>query len=142
MKQGGLKIEKLVNGIRKLLSGYARIFNKRYHQTGSVFRQKTKAKNILDENLLVNNKYTLQDYCSNCFSYIHQNPAVAGLVKLPGDWLFSSYLDFAGLRKGSLCNKELAAKYCYYDCRDFISLSNKKLGDDFLESFQKDDYKV
>ena len=73
IKQGGLEIEKLTNGIRKLLSGYARIFNKRYQQTGSLFRQKTKAKNISGEELIVSNKYNLQDYCSNCFSYIHQN---------------------------------------------------------------------
>ncbi len=139
IKQGGLEIEKLTNGIRKLLSGYARIFNKRYQQTGSLFRQKTKAKNISGEELIVSNKYNLQDYCSNCFSYIHQNPVVAGLVKQPGDWQFSSYLDYAGLRNGSLCNKELAAKYCYYDSRDFINQPKRKLGDDFLNSFQKDD---
>ena len=38
-KQGGLEIEKLTNGIRKLLSGYARIYNKRYQQTGSLILQ-------------------------------------------------------------------------------------------------------
>lgn len=139
MKQGGLEIEKLTNGIRKLLSGYARIFNKRYHQTGSLFRQKTKAKNLFGEELVLMKKYTLQDYCSQCFSYIHQNPVAAGLVKQPGDWQFSSYPDYAGIRNGNLCNKELAAKYCYYDRRDFISQPDKKTGADFLGSFQKDD---
>jgi putative transposase len=105
VKQGGLEIEILTNGIRKLLSSYARIFNKRYNQTGSLFRQKTKAKNIGEEEMVVTNKYTFQDYCSNCFLNIHQNPVAAGLVKVPGDWQFSSYLDYAGLRNGSYAIK-------------------------------------
>jgi putative transposase len=131
VKQGGLEIEILTNGIRKLLSSYARIFNKRYNQTGSLFRQKTKAKNIGEEEMVVTNKYTFQDYCSNCFLYIHQNPVATGLVKVPGDWQFSSYLDYAGLRNGSLCNKALAEKYCAYNCEDFIVKTNGDTPEDF-----------
>ena len=138
MKQGGLEIENLTNGIRKLLSGYARIYNKRYQQTGSLFRQKTKAKNVAESDWVVRQHYNLQDYCSNCFSYIHQNPVLAGLVKNAGDWQFSSYLDYASLRKGSLCNKVLATKYCGYEERDFVTQNNKKLDDDFIDCFQND----
>ena len=46
IRQGRLLLDPITNGIRKLLSGYARIFNARYNQTGSVFRQKTKSKNL------------------------------------------------------------------------------------------------
>jgi hypothetical protein len=44
VKQGGLIIDTLTNGMRKLLSGYARVFNSKYERSGSLFRQKTKAK--------------------------------------------------------------------------------------------------
>ena len=40
VKQGGLQTEKITNCIRKLLSGYARIFNKKYNRSGPLFRQK------------------------------------------------------------------------------------------------------
>lgn len=43
-KQGGLEIDVLTNGIRKLLSGYARIYNSRHKFSGSLSRQKTKSK--------------------------------------------------------------------------------------------------
>lgn len=138
MKQGGLEIEKLTNGIRKLLSGYARIFNKRYNRMGSVFRQKTKAKNVVESDWVVKQHYTLMDYCSRCFDYIHQNPVMAGLVKQQGEWIYSSYNDYAGIRNGTLCNKELAAKYCGYDIINFSNRNNKP-DNDFLSSFQKDD---
>ena len=39
IKQGDLLIDPVTNGVRKLLSGYARIFNARYNQSSSLFRQ-------------------------------------------------------------------------------------------------------
>ena len=50
-KQGGIEIDDLTNGIRKLLSGYARIFNSRNERSGSLFRQKSKAKCLSDFNI-------------------------------------------------------------------------------------------
>src|SRR6266540_4672310 len=44
IKQGGIIIDPVTNSIRKLLSGYARVFNKQNNRSGSLFRQKTKAK--------------------------------------------------------------------------------------------------
>lgn len=119
VQQGGIKIEMLTNGIRKLLSSYARIFNKRYCQTGSVFRQKTRAKIICLDQTFLQNIHTQQEYYSNCFRCIHQHPVVAGMVLDAGKWPYSSYADYAGLRDGSLCNKDLAAKLCSYNIRYF-----------------------
>ncbi len=34
--------------------------------------------------------------------YIHQNPVRAGLVKLPGDWHWSSYADWQEGRYGPI----------------------------------------
>ncbi len=87
-KQGGLEIDALTNGIRKLLSGYARIFNARHGKTGSLFRQKTKVKDLTDE--LPPRFANLTDYYFFCFHYIHRNPWAAKLVSGLEDWEFSS----------------------------------------------------
>src|SRR5258708_5290116 len=80
MKQGGIYIDPITNGIRKLLSGYARIFNNQHQRSGSVFRQKTKSKCLSDIKITSDSSYVQQDYFINCFHYIHQNPFVAKLV--------------------------------------------------------------
>lgn len=46
IKQGGLSIDPLTNGIRKLLSGYARIFNNQY-QNQEVYLGKRQKLNVL-----------------------------------------------------------------------------------------------
>ena len=126
-KQGGLELDMLTNEIRKLLSGYARIFNSRHQQSGSLFRQKTKIKCLSDSNI----KYNLSqnDYYFNCFHYIHQNPLVAFLVGKMEDWKYSSFKDYASLRNGTLCNKMLAAKFCSYEPKTFMETSYKIIDD-------------
>ena len=71
-KQGGLEIDVLTNGVRKLLSGYARIYNSRHNASGSLFRQKTKSKCLSDTHFLITPKQYNDSYF-NCFHYIHQN---------------------------------------------------------------------
>jgi putative transposase len=68
--------------------------------------------------------YTAEEYCLNCFRYIHANPVAARLVKDPGDWKWSSYNFYAGNSVDNLCNKELARRYCGYNEGDFINKSN------------------
>lgn len=122
IKQGGLLIDPLTNGFRKLLSGYARIYNKNYNKTGSLFRQKTKY-NCLSDTTTSTLKASAHDYYFNCFHYIHQNPLRAGLVSRLEDWEYSSFKDYALLRNGTLCNKELAVKYCSYNPLVFLKTS-------------------
>jgi REP element-mobilizing transposase RayT len=126
-KQGGIEIDDLTNGIRKLLSGYARIYNSRNGRSGSLFRQKSKAKCLSDCSIKYNQN--LPDYFFNCFHYIHQNPLVAGLVNRMEDWKYSSFRDYAGLRNGTLCNKMLATKFCSYEPATFITASYKIIDD-------------
>ena len=73
----------------------------------------------------------MSDYCSNCFHYIHQNPWKANLVKRLEDWEYSSFKDYAELRKGSLCNKQLAEKYCSYDSQNFMKETYRDIADEF-----------
>ena len=133
IKQGGLIIDPLTNGIRKLLSGYARIYNTQYNKSGSLFRQKTKVKCLSEENILAPN-YSQFDYCSTCFYYIHANAVAAGLVAKPEEWKWSSYGYYAGLVNSSICNKKLAYEFCGYHEKDFrlIKPSNNDLLKNFL----------
>jgi putative transposase len=84
-----------------LLSSYAQAINKQNNTTGSLFQQKTKAK-ILCEQI----GEQKENYLMNCFFYLNRNPLKAKLVSDLNDWIYSSYLDYAGLRNGSLCDKD------------------------------------
>ena len=121
IKQGGILIDPITNGIRKLLSGYARIFNSRNSKSGSLFRQKTKAKCLSDIEITPDSPYHQQDYFVNCFHYIHLNPLVANLVSRLEEWEYSSFKDYAGMRAGNLCQKDLARLYCGYEPDSFVS---------------------
>lgn len=113
-KQGALFIDPVTNGFRKLLSAYSHAFNKRHNRSGALFRPKTKAKCLSDMDSS-NAPFSLGDYYSNCFFYIHQNPVKDSLVKNAGDWKWSSSNFYFGKVKDQWCNKELAVKYCSYN---------------------------
>ena len=70
---------------------YTKAMNKRYRRCGSIFQGRFQA-------ILVDSDAYLL-YLSR---YIHLNPVKAGLVKCPEEWEFSSYLDYVGLRQGTL----------------------------------------
>jgi REP element-mobilizing transposase RayT len=138
VRQGGNNIDIVTNGIRKLLSGYARVYNNKYHRIGSLFRPKTKSKCLTDisSDVSFKKKYKAEEHYSACFHYIHQNPLKAGLVEKLEDWEYSSFKDYAGMRNGTLCNKELATKLCLYSSSDFIEVSYKQIPDDFLNTLK------
>lgn len=110
----------LNNSIGILLRSYTRAINKRYNQSGSLFRDGTKAQCLTQAQTdrispaFFNTEYgTLikistpeKEYPQVCFNYIHSNPVKARLVKKPEDWEFSSFLDYNGERKGSFVNTE------------------------------------
>jgi REP element-mobilizing transposase RayT len=136
IKQGGLLIDPVTNSVRKLLSSYARIINKKYERSGSLFRQKTKSKYLADIESIYGKTLDILDYYTNCFYYIHQNPWKSNLVKLLEEWEFSSFRDYAGLRNGKLCNKELAIKYCGYDPNTFYKKIYDDLDKDMIGQFK------
>ncbi|MFK7947925.1 MAG: transposase [Saprospiraceae bacterium] len=113
-------IQNLSNSIAILLRSYTRAINKQEDKSGSLFRGKTKAKNgIIDGFITVNGKnkdlFFRADnhYARVCFEYIHNNPVEAKLCLEQTDWRYSSAVDYAGLRNGSLCNQELAKKLIF-----------------------------
>lgn len=83
-------------------SSYAQAINKQNNTSGSLFQQKTKAKALTEQK-----EGKLISYLENCFFYVHNNPKEARLVDDLSEWPYSSFLDYVGLRNGTLCNKEL-----------------------------------
>jgi REP element-mobilizing transposase RayT len=75
----------------RLGGSYAKCFNKKYDRVGSLFQDQFKAVSITSDNQM-----------AALSAYIHQNPKVAGLVRSPEDWAYSSYPEYLGLRKGTL----------------------------------------
>ncbi len=93
-----LPVSKLIG---KLCTGYSKYFNKKYKRVGSLFQDQFKSVPITSNEQLL--------WIS---AYIHRNPSEAGLVGKLGDYPYSSYLDFAGLRNGTLCKKEAVMEQC------------------------------
>lgn len=134
LQQGGITIDTITNSVRKLLSGYARIYNKKYNHSGSVFRQKTKAKCLTNPEIEVSLAYSITDYLYTCFHYIHQNPLKAALVTKIEDWEFSSFKDYANISNGNLINKRLAEEFNLYDVAKFIDESYLEIQEDLIKN--------
>ena len=124
LKDTGENISRSFNdSIGIMLRSYTNAINKQQKRTGKLFREKTKAecincpKGLTPSFITVNGttyftvEITERQYPQVCFNYIHQNPVKAGLVKYAEKWEFSSAKDYAGLRHGSLVNKDVAKKY-------------------------------
>jgi len=123
LKKIPLEINSLTDGVRVLLSSYTQGINRQQTRTGNLFQQKTKMKCINEGD---------QHYGYTAFQYIHQNPLKANLVKRLEDWEFSSFIDYAGLRNGNLCNKELAISLLGLNMKTFLKDSYQELPEHLL----------
>jgi putative transposase len=120
IKSGGITMPAITNGFRLLQSSYAKGINKQEDRTGNLFQQKTKAKLVSGE----------EDYSNTAFFYIHQNPVEAGLANVAEDWRYSSFIDYTGRRKGTLCNKARAIELPGLSAIDFKVEVVKKIEDE------------
>lgn len=116
--------EKFSNGFKTLLSSYTKAINLQEKRVGSLFQQNSKAKCLTALTNYKNNNYGLI-----CFNYIHQNPVNASLVKKVEDWEYSSFKDYAGIRNGTMCNKNIAYEIVGIQkiVKEFIKVSNELL---------------
>lgn len=124
------QIQALTRSIAILQSSYTRAIQKQENIVGSLFQQKTKAKEISSD------QYS-ESYAFTCFNYIHQNPIKAILVDKIEDLEFSSFPDYIGLRNGTLCNQILAKKFLDIPVNkeDFYKQSYKVIDPEILGSF-------
>jgi len=104
----------LNDAIGDLQKGYTRAINKENGWSGSLFRADCKAKDGWIDDFVtvekIDSDFRFQpgnDYGYLCFNYIHDNAKEAGMVQENELYEFSSAKDYAGLRKGSLCNLEM-----------------------------------
>lgn len=125
---GGKSMQQLAYRIGILLSSYSQAINKQNNTTGSLFQQKTKAK-ILSEV----NDGSRTSYFEQCFHYIHQNPAVAGIVKDVSEWTYSSYPDYIGQRNGTLCGEEIFYSLTGLKAEDIKNKTIEKIDEIFLD---------
>ena len=126
---GGKPMQEFPYRIGILLSSYSQAVNKQNKTTDSLFQQKTKAK------ILVERIGEQENYLVNCFHYLHRNPRNSNLVKELSQWPYSSYLDYAGLRNGTLCDKELFFSLTGLITNDVISGGQNSFDDDYIKKF-------
>ncbi len=77
-------------------TSYSMIFNLKYKTVGHLFQDRYKQKIIKDD-----------QYILNLIAYIHFNPVNDKLCVFPKEYCWSSYLEYAGLVKNWLCDKQL-----------------------------------
>ncbi|MFQ4136887.1 REP-associated tyrosine transposase [Nodosilinea sp. PGN35] len=85
------KTNAVSGAMMRLSVAYTKAMNRRYNRVGVVFQGQFQAVAVDSD-----------EYLYHLTRYIHLNPVKAGLVAHPRDWEFSSYLDYAGLRSGTL----------------------------------------
>ncbi|MCY7286353.1 MAG: transposase [Cyanobacteria bacterium CAN_BIN43] len=85
------KTDAVSGAMQRLSMAYTKAMNRRFNRVGSLFQGQFQA-------IVVDS----EEYLSHLTRYIHLNPVKAGIVAYPKDWEFSSYLEYAGLRAGTL----------------------------------------
>ena len=91
------------------VTSYAKAINKQERRSGHLFQGAFQAK-LVDTNA----------YLSHLTRYIHLNPVEASYVDHPGDWEYSSYLEYAGLRDGILPKPDIVLEN-FNDRADYIA---------------------
>lgn len=116
------KLRSINSSIAIMLHSYTRAINRAENTSGSLFRARTKSycldKNETIDNIwysdngisMINTDLSSSYHLQTCFNYIHNNPTKAGLVKETSQWEYSSAIDYADKRNGSLVNKDIAIK--------------------------------
>jgi len=80
--------------MQRLGVSHASMINKRYDRIGPLFKGRFEALPV-----------TEYAYLSTLCLYIHSNPVKARLVGQPEEWVYSNYLEWIGLRDGTLVER-------------------------------------
>lgn len=127
----------LNNAIAVLLRSYTRSMQHQENFTGSLFQQKTKAKELTE----VGNDTI--NYLALCVYYVHLNPLNAKIVKNLGEWRFSSYLDYVGSGNGAFCNKALLYSLIGIDEKQFILEHYRhRMTEEEIQSSSDDEHRI
>ncbi|MBL7851778.1 MAG: transposase [Cyclobacteriaceae bacterium] len=123
---GSIDRQQFSQGIKQLLSSYAKAINKQESRVGNLFQQKTKAREVSSSD---------QGHPLTAFHYVHQNPMRAKIVQRMEDWEFSSFNEY--MEKGTLylCNRELAINLLDLNPARIYDDSYEVIHDDYTSSF-------
>lgn len=77
--------------MQKVNTAFARYYNKKYDRVGYVFKNRYKSQPIKS----IEHLYT-------CVKYIHENPVKAGICNSPGEYKYSSFVDFYNSNVGEI----------------------------------------
>ncbi len=86
--------------MQRIFNSYTKAINTAYRRSGPLFDGPFKALPVTEETYLL-----------HLCRYIHRNPLEAGLVTHPSQWPYSNYLEWVGLRSGSLVDRKLVQAY-------------------------------
>lgn len=78
-----------------LHTSYGNYFNQRHKRVGHLFQGRYKQRIVSDH-----------PYFIWLSAYVNGNAGIHKIVADPKDWIYSSYLDYARLREGKICNFE------------------------------------
>ncbi len=85
---------------QRVFNSYSKAYNKRYDHSGTLFEGNYKIIPVEDE-----------AYLLHLCRYIHANPVKDGMVSRLEDWPYSNYLEWVGLRNGSMVDREFVQTY-------------------------------
>jgi putative transposase len=85
------EVDSLPRAMQALSIAYTKSINRRFERVGTLFQGGYRSIRVGND-----------EYLLNLCRYIHLNPVKAGFVDRPEHWEFSSYLEYAGLRPGTL----------------------------------------
>jgi putative transposase len=116
--------------MQKFGISYTKAINKRFSRVGALFQGQFQGKPI-------------QTYAHllNLCVYIHANPVKDRLVSLPEEWEYSNYLEWMGLRDGTLVKREFILEH-FGSPEDYKQLilnyiKTRYLSDDFRKYVQE-----
>ena len=116
--------EILSNAMMRLGVSYTKAINKRFERTGALFQGQFQGKPV-----------TTYSHLLTLCAYIHANPVKDGLAASPEMWDFSNYLEWLGLRNGTLVNREFIAENfgTGEEYKKFVAdyLRNRQVDEDF-----------
>lgn len=117
------------NAMMRLGVSYTKAINKRFDRVGALFQGQFQGKSI-----------TTYKHLLTLCAYIHANPVKDGLAASPEMWDFSNYLEWMGLRDGTLVDHEFVAENfgTPEEYKVFLTdyIKNRRLDDDFHKFIQ------
>ena len=83
---------------QRIFNSYSKAYNKLYDHKGTLFEGRYQAKHVATDS-----------YLRHLCRYIHANPVKDGLVQHVEEWPYSNYLEWVGLRPGTLVDRQFIA---------------------------------